>query len=508
MSQSIDEIEKEMREISNELRNNQRNMQALLLIGAGRPLTPSFSGSMASSSSQVLSHHSVRSGRLSFHKAHQNDHEELFITALKRRPIDMDLITTLIQVHKVNPNTSTMFGDNLLHVLIEADQIKDLKKALSLGVNPNNKGGMDKTPLSQLINKSWSYLNLDAAKILIEAGANPDTTNRFNANLLHTAIESRSIANVEKALALGVNPENSDGFRTPMQLATRTFSSRDAQVVCGLISSAIERRKKAFTSPMFSTSKIMASTMAPPRSPTTSSVAPYLTQPKIIRIEQPFDLNSLLNRPNSGQLICEYILEKNPDFDSLTFLGKSDSAKEQVFNYICGLEFDKKFKLVELGQDRATGLGFFFNVYRFKWGIGTSFRVQLEELYQSLVNEKNKAALDSATAPMIYADIPTIELTQPLTPLPNSHLGFYPVLQSIEPNPVASAPPQPEPLLATDPLTWDAKKVAMDELTANLTVPGSSTVEAVAQPVCNARPEDELADEVVVEEETNAGPRI
>lgn len=106
----------------------------------------------------------------------------------------------------VNPNTqSSHFGYNLLHLCVLAQAYDKIETLLNCGVDPNHRDQLDAyTPLTMLLNQD--PIDYMAAQALIEAGANPNTTDKLGQTLLHHATKEKNLSMIVLALNLGVDP--------------------------------------------------------------------------------------------------------------------------------------------------------------------------------------------------------------------------------------------------------------------------------------------------------------
>lgn len=92
--------------------------------------------------------------------------------------------------------------------------------------------------------------------------------------------------------------------------------------------------------------------------------APFLREPLIIIPPPKIDPMTLTNKPNSGQLIFDYINNQYPDKEALTLLGKTEKNKKDLIQYISSLDDAAQEEALNKVFDPKTPLHFFFSVPR------------------------------------------------------------------------------------------------------------------------------------------------
>jgi hypothetical protein len=424
----------------------------------------------------------------------------------------MGLAATLIK-SGADKNAKTVFGVNLLHAAAESHDLANITAALQLGVDPNIKNSFNQTPLAIIINKK--PLNMPAAAAIIRAGGDPNSKTTFGENLLHAAVDSNSYANIKLAVKLGVDPNAKDSFgKTALQrVLGKVPVNKDAVALLsapGSIRHTPTRTHSSVSASPTTRSTVPSASPAPsptihkapaPRATTQASapsrpavtVDPHLLQPTTIVVQQPFKLDSLINRPESGRLICEYIDKNTLNFDQLDFLRKSRNARELVLDHIKSLsDEDEKLRLVTKCRDIKTGLGYFFNTKKNMFEFNNPFPVQLEQLQNEMEAKRSKATSIPSQAPALT---------------PSSYAVMHPSMSGVpstQPaaNEEASAPPMEEVLQPQlYPLTDAYGKPFMpqfDFVKETKSTEAPPAVEA-SNPVVSElpllNPEDEKADE-------------
>jgi cytohesin len=116
---------------------------------------------------------------------------------------------------------------NSLH---SASQTRDINPSLFLKAGLESQSAYAGTPLHTAV----SAENLDAVKILLKLGVDPNVKNEYSDSLLHNDAAGDSSAIVEKLLKAGAGSDALDYMQmTPLMMAARTSAMRVIPMLIG-----------------------------------------------------------------------------------------------------------------------------------------------------------------------------------------------------------------------------------------------------------------------------------
>ena len=240
---------------------------------------------------------------------------------LSNHEFNMTIVASMIKAG-ANPSVINQNGDTLLHLVIYSRGYALISTVLGLGVNAEkpNKSGL--SPLQCLLMQQ--PIDFEAAALLINAGAKPDTIDAQGNNLVHQAVFSNNLTNICKTIKLGVNVQkpNFSGHTPLLSLLNQTFPDLDAVALLVFAASGILVRAKRFILP---------------------------------RINH----ENIVDNVNQRILSKEYIAPS-----AIESFGEYANNKERVLHYIQSLPPEIQKVLVNLSLDNQTPLGAFFAVKR------------------------------------------------------------------------------------------------------------------------------------------------
>lgn len=259
-----------------------------------------------------------------------HEHDAELRIYLSRPQIDLSGIPAMIK-KGANPNTVNDSGDNLLHLLIYSRAYKLIPWAVTLGVDVNRLNHLGHSPLQYLLNQQ--PVKFEAAAVLIQAGANVDTTNSTGDTLCHLAAEAGDLKALCAAIKLGADVQKTNfSNNTPLfqHLNQPSINPETTALLVFAISGAL---------------KITGRLLLP-------------------RIEHDNILDTKTWRVEKKFRIARESLDHLGKTSGLDHLDKPSSNKKLVYEYIKSLPVGMQMELLDQALSPQTPLNKFFSAQR------------------------------------------------------------------------------------------------------------------------------------------------